>query len=64
MVAVGHLVSTQEYMGSAKAGYHTTGTARTDDGTTVRKGRDTDRQPPQVTKEYLQEQPKTKMLRM
>lgn len=51
-------------MGSAKEDPHTTDTARTGVGTTIRKVRDMDRQTLQVIEEYPQEQPKTKRLRM
>ena len=61
---VGHLANTKEDMGSAKEDPHITDTARTGAGTTIRKVRDMDRVTLQVIKEYPQEQPKTKRLRM
>lgn len=61
---VGPLASTKEDMGSAKEGPHITDTARTGVGTTIRKVRGMDRQTLRVIKEYPQEQPKTKRLRM
>lgn len=61
---VGRLASIKEDMGSAKEDRHTTDIARTGVGTTIRKVRGTDRQTLQVIKEYPQEQPKTKRLRM
>lgn len=61
---VGPHASIKEDMGSAKEGPYITDTARTGVGTTIRKVRGMDRQTLRVIKEYPQEQPKTKRLRM
>lgn len=64
IVLAGRLASIKEDMGSAKEDPHTTDTARTGAGTTIRKVRGMDRQILHVIKDYPQEQPKTKRLRM
>lgn len=61
---VGHLASTKEDMGSAKEDPHIMDTAKTGVGIRIRKVKGMDRLTLQGIKEYPQEQPKTKRLRM